>query len=396
MLERIRKSRLSLKLFSAVLAVVAWLIITYTIDPTINYYVRNVPVTFTGENELSERGLVLTNKDEIDSVNVKIRGSRSSVIDALAAISARADISDITSEGSKNIGITVDLGVSGVTIVDRIGLTATMQIDQLVDKEVPVRIVQSGTEKNKQTIVASESEDAKIIFRGAKSELEKVRYALVSVDISSIENEVTRPLSYTLVDAEESRVVCNTLVEPVSEITVTSHVYQRKTVAISTVLAEKDRADWTLNVKSQSKDKVDVGIIDSEQEVNEIDAVFDPASYRAGQEEYTLYLKAPEGVYLPEGTQSITAKLAIARKVVKEVELGVEARSVQSGLSAALKADTVELVLRGDESKLNKDNIRAYVDAAGLAEGHYELEVHIDTAEDISLEETAYVGVTIE
>ncbi len=38
MLERIKKSRLSLKLFSVVLAVIAWLVITYTIDPTINYY----------------------------------------------------------------------------------------------------------------------------------------------------------------------------------------------------------------------------------------------------------------------------------------------------------------------------------------------------------------------
>ena len=396
MLERIRKSRLSLKLFSVVLAIVAWLIITYTVDPTINYYVRNVPVTFTGESALAERGLVLTNKDEIDTVNVKIRGSRSSVIDAIAAIGARADISDITSEGSKNVSITVDIGVTGITIVDRIGLTAALQIDQLVDKEVPVKIVQSGTEKNKQTIVASESENTKIVFRGARSELEKVRYALVSVDISSIEDEITRPLSYTLVDADDTKVVCNTLIDPVSEITVTSHVYPRKAAAIKAVLAEKDRADWALTIKSQSKDKVDIGVIDEEQAVNEIEAVFDAATYRAGQEEYTLYLKTPEGVYLPEGSQSITAKLSITRKVVKEVELDVEVRSADTGRSAELKASTVNLVLRGDESKLNKDNIKAYVDAAGLEDGQYELEVHIDTAEDITLEETAYVGVKIE
>ncbi len=353
-------------------------------------------MTFTGESELAARGLVMTNKEEIDSVNVKIRGARSSVINAIATISARVDISDIASVGSKTESVVVELGTTGVSTVDRSEPSVTLQIDQLVDKEVPVRILQSGTEKNKQTIVASESDEARITFRGAKSELEKVRYALVSVDISGVEEEVTRPLSYTLVDAEDVKVVCNTLVNPVSEVMVTSHVYPRKTVTVSTVLSEKDRADWSLSVKSQSKDKVDIGIVEDAEDISEIEAVFDPASYRPGQEEYTIYLRAPEGVYLPESAQSISAKLVLVRKTVKEISLDVEARGTAQGQRAILSTGTVSLSLRGEEAMLIKDNIQAYVDTSGLKPGHYELEVHIDTAEDISLEETAYIGVNIE
>ena len=396
MLEKIKKSRLTLKLFSIVLAIVAWLIITYTIDPTISYYVKNVPVTLSGEEKLEEKGLVLTNKKEIETVNVRIRGARSAVINALDTISAKADISDITSEGNKTEEISVDVGVAGVVISDRSSPAVMVKIDRLVDKEVPVKISQSGTERNRQFIIASESDPEKLSLRGAKSELEKVRYALVSLDISTVEADITRPLPYTLVDAEEMRVNCDTLINAPSEINVTSHMYERRTLPISIVLPEKVRDNWTLSIKSQSKDKTDVGIIDAQSEVQSLEAVFDPASYRAGQEEYTLYIKAPDGIYLPESAQSLSAKLVLTGKTSSQVTLDVEVRGAAQDKNVILTSPSVSLKLRGDASKLNKENVRAYVDVSGLASGYYEREIMLDTSEDVTLEETAHIGVTIQ
>lgn len=103
------------------LAIALWLVITYTVNPTITQQVNNIPVSFAGETELAARGLVLINKKNIDSVNAKIRGARSSVINALSTISATIDVSDITSKGSKTEDVSVDIGVSGVSITD--GLT---------------------------------------------------------------------------------------------------------------------------------------------------------------------------------------------------------------------------------------------------------------------------------
>lgn len=395
MLEKIKKTRLPLKLFSVVLAVIAWLFITYTVDPTISYHIRNVPVSFTGEAQLEERGLVLTNKDEIDSVNVKVRGARSAVINAINTISARADISDITTEGANTRKINIDLGVAGVVTTDRYSPSAQLQIERLVDKEVPVKIVNTGTEKNRQVIVATQSAQDKITIRGARSELEKVRYALISADISNIEQQTTRELPYTLVDAGETKVNCTTLINPPGEISVSFNIYPRISLPIKIRLPESETDEWALDVRSQSRDKLDVGLIDSELKLDELTAYFTPSSYHNTQDEYTIYLKVPDGVYIPVGSETLTARLALEHKAVKEITLPIETRSVESGLSAHLSSTTVNLKLRGAQSVLNKESITAYVNAAGLGAGHYELEVQIESNADVTLEETAHIGVDI-
>ena len=394
MLEKVKNSRFTMKLFSLALAIALWLVITYTVNPTITQQVNNIPVSFAGETELAARGLVLINKKNIDSVNAKIRGARSSVINALSTISATIDVSDITSKGSKTEDVSVDIGVSGVSITGRFDLSVTLTVDELVEKEVPVRVLQSGSEKNKQMLVLSESESKKITLRGAKSELEKISAAEVSVDISGLESELTRELSYILVNADNAKISCETLVNPPETVAVTSHIYPRKTVAVKTVLAE-GKDEYELTVKSQSKDKIDVGISEGAENITELYATFEPEDFRVGQDEYTVELNLPEGVHIPEESKSVTVKLSLEKKLEREVRLDIEVRNMPSGYSARAAAETVSLLLRGTEGALSGNTVKAYVDASGLSEGHYELPVRIESTDAVTLEENAHIGVTI-
>ena len=58
MLDKLKNSKMAARLLSVVFAVAIWLALTYTVNPTITQTVKNVSVTYTGENELVARGLV--------------------------------------------------------------------------------------------------------------------------------------------------------------------------------------------------------------------------------------------------------------------------------------------------------------------------------------------------
>lgn len=395
MIKKLKNLKITMKLFSVILAIVVWLILIYTLDPTITQTVNNIPITFTGEEELNARGLVLKNKNEIDTINVKISGARSSVINALPLISAEVDLSDILSEGSRTESVTVNIGVSGVMMVGRTNPAVKAEIDKLVEKEVPVKIIRAGSEKNKQTIVESKPEVSTLVLKGAQSELSSVSEAQITVDVSAIDAVLTQKMDYTLVDDENTKVTCQTLVNPPEKIMVTSRLYPRKSLPVEIVLADSDKNDFALEVESQSKEKIDVGIKNYDIDMSAVYAVFNASEYKNGQSEYSLQIEDVEGLYIPDESKEITAKLLVEEKVEKYVTLKVETRNVPQKATISLLQDSVTILLRGAESKLNSEFVKGYVDVSQVGPGQIELPVNIETDEDITMVDEVYVEVNV-
>lgn len=393
MLDNLKNSKMAARLLSVVFAVAIWLALTYTVNPTITQTVKNVRVSYTGENELVSRGLVADGKSRIQSVDVKIRGPRNSVISAMSTLSAEVDLSDITSTGEKTRNVSIDVGTVGVTLVGRTQPKVSVTVEELVDKQVPVKIVQTGIEKNRRKLAGSTGAESSIMLRGAKSELSQIAAATASVDISEVEGEITRQAAIGFVNSDGSRITPETLIGAPDRIEVTTRLYERKTVPIEVVLADGSK-DFALTVKSVSKDKLDIGLEDGAEEVESIAAVFDPVRWREGQEEYTIRLQTPEGVYIPEENESVTAKLVLEKLIERVVNASVSVKNTASGLKGQCSVQSVSLRVRGTAAALGAD-ITAYVDASGLGVGYYELPVMLDASEKLQLSETAYVGVNI-
>ncbi|MBQ7793262.1 MAG: hypothetical protein IJ366_01960, partial [Clostridia bacterium] len=155
MADKVKNLPLTMKFFSVILAIILWLILTYTVNPTITQNVKNIPVTFNGTETLASKGLVLINTEELDGVDVKIRGARSSVINALSSIRASVDVSDINSSGTWNEYVSFDMGVSGVSIEGRNNALISVEVDELVEKSIPVKVLQNGGDKNRANIIKS-------------------------------------------------------------------------------------------------------------------------------------------------------------------------------------------------------------------------------------------------
>ena len=94
-MKNIKKSKLLLKILSAIIAVILWTAITYTEDPVITQTITGIGIEFSGVETLNGNGLAIINRNEIPTVSVVVRGKRNSVIEALDKVYAVADVSSI-------------------------------------------------------------------------------------------------------------------------------------------------------------------------------------------------------------------------------------------------------------------------------------------------------------
>ncbi|MBS7298245.1 MAG: hypothetical protein KIG65_04120 [Eubacteriales bacterium] len=395
MLDRFKNMRIFMKLFSVVLAVIIWLVLIYTVDPVISQSVKNVQVTFQGEDVLAEKGLVLVGKEDADKVNVKIRGARRAVINSLSLITAYVNVSDIDRAGSWSKTVSFNLGVSGVSVDGRVGETITVQTEELVDKKVPVKIAQLGTDKNKDIIVSSVPENEDITLRGAKSELANIKAVVVPVDVSAVSSDMDGFYKYHFIDNNDSLIKPQSLVNPDETIRIINNVYKRKTVDVNYLLS-KDRDKYMLEVKASTKTKIDIGIIDEsveDEKIKYIKYLFNPADYKSSVSEYVFTADVPEGIYVPEESMELVAEVELKELIRTDINLKVDVRNIQQGKVAVVRPDEISLTVRAPAGVSEK--IKAYVDASNLTSGTYELEVQTENDENVIFEEMGHVKVII-
>ncbi|MBQ7794473.1 MAG: hypothetical protein IJ366_08160, partial [Clostridia bacterium] len=217
-----------------------------------------------------------------------------------------------------------------------------------------------------------------------------------TVDVSDIEElQPEAEYSYYFVNTNDAKQVFPSMQNLPEKILVTNYVYNRKTVPLK-VRLEKDEEKYQLNVKELSVNETDIGIPDGfDEEIGELTIKFSAEKYKEGQEEYTLDVTVPDGVYLPEASKTVTVKIELVRLEKSDVRLDVEVRNVDSGLKAEVFPNNVTLTVREKEGADAKDKLKAYVDASGLKEGNYELEVKTDSVDGVIVDEIAHVDVTV-
>ncbi len=395
MADKVKNTRFSVKVFSVIVAIVLWLILTYTVNPTITQTVKNIPITFSGTDALAAKGLVLINTDNIEKVDVKIRGARSSVIKALSTIRASVDVSDIGTKGKSNRYASFDMGVTGVYAEGRNSALVAIEVDELVEKNIPVRVLQSGADKNKSIIAESVPEFDVLAVRGAKSELERVNEIVIEVDASELDEKTEKEYSYYFTNTDGEKESFTSLQNLPKRITVINNIYTRKTVSVRAELT-KDTDKYQLAVKDMPITKTDIGVpLDYDKDIGEIVLKFNPDDYRKNREEYTLTADVEEGIYVRNEARNVNVRLELVQLERNDVRLDVEVRNLDNGLKAEISPSAVTLTVREPKGENNRAKLKAYVDLSGKKEGRFEQEVKLDDAEGVQLDEVAHVNVTI-
>ena len=225
---------LGLKIVSILAAFILWLVVVNVDDPVISKMYPGVTVEILNGDYMTEQDKCFEVIDGTDTANVVITAKRS-VIDEMSKdyIRATADLKSLTAAG------TVPIEVRSMRYADQIESVVTrtenlkLNIENLVEKNIPVEITYSGEPEDGYIIYGVDSTCDTVLVKGPESVVNLVEKAVVYDDISLINKDyvITEALSPCDEDGdiiEDPRIVLSR-----SMTEVRYYVYATKTIPIS-------------------------------------------------------------------------------------------------------------------------------------------------------------------
>ena len=373
-------------ILSLILAIAVWIAVTYVNDPDITTTLSGLYVHFNGETALRERGMVITGRNEIPPASVSVSGKRKDLLEYMNEVHIEVDVSDIHEEGEYTLKGAVKLPTTRISVEKEKYGDISVNVEKLCEKEIPVKVRQPGTLKNK--IVESVLGTKTVKITGSQSELDMVSYGIADVDVSEITENGESEVKYLLLDQSGGYIEKNETIEAdAATIKVTNIIYDKKTLPVKLVLTEEMHKKYVLNESksTSSVTELEVGVL-PECTAEEVQLYIDRKTDSA--EEFTL--TQAEGMYVPENYRTVKVKPSLTEKTTAELEIRPYGENLAEGLEAEFTDIKVEVSAL--EDKLNADSVKAKVNLDGLGEGEHVLPVTIE-GETVSVhkEYTAYV-----
>lgn len=386
-------NRILLKILSGLIAIILWFAITYTEDPVISQVLMGIPVTFEGEEQLEENGLIVVNKGAIPDISVTVRGNRSNVISSIGSISAIVDVSGINQAGSSMMPVRYSYP-SGVVALTKSKMNEiTVETEKLVTRNIPVRIEMENADKNTEFMVKSECENKNVKVRGAESAVYGISYAMAEVDVSNITATGTQEYMYSFYDEKNNRLPGdNILYRSHKTLTVENIVYRKLTVPVEVTADDATRETYSMTVKNQSVTSVEIGV-ESGVTVDSVHAVI---SREEGKTEYETEIILPEGVYMPDKNRKVTVVCQFEPKVLSEVTVPVTVSNVPEGRTAYVEPKEITVSVKCGETTDPSGQITATADASDDPGGEGTVTVAISAPKEIEVVGAYSVTVRIQ
>ncbi len=307
-------SDLSLKIFSVLIAISLWFYVVQVQNPDMNRTLKGVPVVFTQQEALAEKGLVFLN-DSAHVVDVKIRGSRKYVTGTKKdSVTVLADVSQIESPGRHVLVTTVVLPYANLELLSKSPATLTVEVDDLVTVEKPIEIVTQGTPKSSYVVGETSVKPEKVTIKGPKTIIEGIRSLAVYVDVNGKSSDVVGVEEIVALGDRDKEIKNQLLDFSIQEADIHVEILKSKTVSLELVYQEDARElleDYVLDTSSVSEFDI-AGVQALVDKLSKVKTK--PISARDINEdgEVTVTLDLPQGVRSLDGEEF---KLRFSRRL---------------------------------------------------------------------------------
>ncbi|MCD7843370.1 MAG: hypothetical protein LUG17_01940, partial [Clostridiales bacterium] len=213
MLNKLRHINLPYVLLAIVCAILCWLYVDVTVEPDTRVTIRNIPVTFVGEEALQEEGLMITDGQDA-TVSLTLVGTRAVVSQLKRTnITITVDLTtQVTGAGTQSLNYTVSypntINLSSVKIRSRSVSSVEVTVVQMGNKTVSVAGSFTGSvaEGYLYDSNAFSFDVTEVTVTGEKSQVEQVDHAIATLTEQNLSETWNGTLALTLVDADGNEV----------------------------------------------------------------------------------------------------------------------------------------------------------------------------------------------
>ena len=401
-------NNLSLKIVSAVFAVILWTVIVNIYDPNTSYTFSNITVQLVNTQSLTEKNYTFEVVDG-GKISVTVSGPKSVVTDLKTSdIAATADLSKVTAF-TDYVDIQVQVVKDGQVLnnVEAVPRTSALKlsIENRDTNTYAVNVNTTGTPANGYAVASTTTSPTYIKVTGPTSLVEGVASVGVDVDVSGAKGTVNTQSDINMYDSD-GNIIANEELEMSSETAdVIVEMARTKTVPVVVKTSGTPSQDCVETGTSLSQTSV---VISGQQEaLSKIDNITIPSSAVSVDglsEDKTYTFKLTD--YVPSGVKIVSdSRLQITVKIskasTKTVHISSDAikiENVSSGYNAVIEGTGIDVIISGTGTileNISATDITCNVNAAGLSAGTHSVDVSVSVPDGCSVSGNSSVKLTL-
>ena len=376
-----------------------WLYVVNYISPESEATFYNIPVVFEGETVLTtERNLMITDISST-TVNMKISGNRSDLNKINSSnIIVKVNLSQVYDPGETHLNYTYsfpgDVSQTALNVENKFPSGITITTDTKLTKEVPVKVVYSGSAPEG---FISDTENIAldknfVTVTGPSTVVDMIDHARISLDLSNQRETISDHFVYTLCDKDGKPVDAEQIVTDVGEIYLNLIIQRFQEVKLmlnvtygggaTEANTRIQLAPETIRVSGSEK------VLESLTElvVGSVDL-----STIESDTSLTFPITLPEGVTNLSGVTEVTASIDFDNLLIKKFAVSnIKVVNVPEGMEYDLMNEALEVTLRGNAvliGTLEPEDISIVVDLSDKEAGTFTVKA------SIVIEKSSHTGI---
>lgn len=401
-------NNLSLKIVSAVFAVILWTVIVNIYDPNTSYTFSNITVQLVNTQSLTEKNYTFEVVDG-GKISVTVSGPKSVVTDLKTSdIAATADLSKVTAF-TDYVDIQVQVVKDGQVLnnVEAVPRTSALKlnIENRDTNTYAVNVNTTGTPANGYAVASTTTSPTYIKVTGPTSLVEGVASVGVNVDVSGAKGTVNTQSDINMYDSD-GNIITNEELEMSSE-TADVIVEMARTKTVPVVVKTSGTPSQDCVVTGTSLSQTSVVISGQQEALSKIDNITIPSSAVSVDglsEDKTYTFKLTD--YVPSGVKIVSdSRLQVTVKIskasTKTVHISSDAikiENVSSGYNAVIEGTGIDVIISGTGTILDNvsaTDITCNVNAAGLSAGTHSVDVSVSVPDGCSVSGNSSVKLTL-
>ncbi|WP_102399109.1 CdaR family protein [Haloimpatiens massiliensis] len=382
-MDKKKRKDFIIKICCLIVAFGLWLYISNIENPIKTTVIRNVKVNIINKDILSQYNLVQLPKQSY-TVNITVKGATSDIY-ALKASSFKleADMSSYAlKKGTMRIPVEVKSSPSNISIINTESLWVKMELDNFVEKKVPVKLNIKGEAKNGFKTASPLITPTNVTVSGAEQYVNYVSAVSTDVDLANEEKNIDGTYKVRPVDIS-GNIVDYVAVEP-NGIKVQIALDKTKYVPIeANIKSSKDKFLTGVSIVPES-----VSISGDEYRVKKIEKILteeiDLNNVNNGAT-VEIPLRIPEGIKASY-KGNVKVKITYNTIIQKNISLKVDVKNLKDNLEAVLNKEEVLVTVSGNEGKiksLKNTDMKCSIDLNSLGEGIHNIPVKIELPDGI-------------
>lgn len=403
-------NNLSLKILSAVCAIIIWIIIVNVYDPSTSVTVSGVEVQLVNTESLTEKEYAYEVVDG-SKISVYISGPRSIVTDIKAKdIVATADLSNVT-VFSDYVDIDVKVvkdGVSASSIEIAPKTTAIrLKIENRVTKTFNIDTELVGTPADGYVIGGQQISPSSVKVTGTSSVVDSISSVKVLYDVSGATMNISDAAPIKIYDSQGTEIVDDRIELSKTAVDIKVSVLMTKTVPV-TYKTKGTPADGygVSGIDQAVTEAVIAGTEDALRDVNSIDVPDSAIDVSGLNADKIFHVRLSS--YLPgnitvmsEGVVNVTVRIyPVSEREISVPVTGIVLSNLPQGYNISFGDVTaVNITVTGEQSVLTALTVTGIIptiDLSGIKEGDNTLRLKVTLPANCTLKQNYTVNVTAE